>query len=111
MQIRIDCLDDIANALSSLIRVNDATMVETFSSMSERKSSSNVRRIQSFSTANVSCSRSVAQSVVLAGSMDFPTALTKPVGDGNPDVLVAVNRARHAEAGSDAAERNSSMWS
>lgn len=36
VQIRIDCLDDIANALSSLIRVNDATMVETFA-LNERK--------------------------------------------------------------------------
>ena len=51
----------------------------------------------------------IAQSVVLANSVYLLPALAKTIRDRNPDVLVAVDWPRHAEAGSDDAERNSSI--
>ena len=95
-----------------LVSMDDTTVIETLLA-DERKEIVVERRENSvvLDGERELFSVGIAQSVVLANSVYLPAALAKTIRDGNPDVFIAVDRPRHAEAGSDDAERNSSMWS
>lgn len=111
-EVRIDRLDDVANALACLVSMDDTAVIGTLLA-DERKGN---RRRTSRDSVVLDGERElfsvgIVRSIVLANGVYLPAALAKAIRDENPDVLVAVDRPRHAEAGSDDAERNSSMWS
>jgi hypothetical protein len=111
-EVRNDRLDDVADALACLVSMDDTAVMETL--LADERKGIVVERQEDpvvLDDERELFSVGIARSVVLANGVYLPAALAKAIRDGNLDVLVAVDRPRHTEAGSDDAERNSSMWS